>query len=86
MSASGYGGGGGGGGYGGGKGGGGGYGGGGKGGGAGHDYRRDDDGSAPCDEAKINQLLGDRVQAKMARDFDTADRLRVCECVSAATS
>ena len=47
-------------------------------GGVGHDYRRDDDGSVPCDESKINSMLAERMRAKMARDFDTADRLRVC--------
>jgi len=42
----------------------------------GHDYRREDDGSIPCDEPKINSMLAERMRAKMARDFDTADRLR----------
>lgn len=44
----------------------------------GHDYRRVDDGSVSCDESKVNSMLAERMRAKMARDFDTADRLRVC--------
>ena len=52
------------------------FGGGGKG-GAGHDYRRDDDGSIECDLDRINSMLAERMRAKMGRDFNTADRLRV---------
>ena len=54
----------------------GGGGGGGKG-GAGHDYRRDDDGTTPCDLDKINSMLAERMRAKMSRDFSVADRIRV---------
>jgi hypothetical protein len=42
----------------------------------GHDYRRDDDGSATVDEGKIDAMLAERLQAKMSRDFPTADRIR----------
>ena len=42
----------------------------------GHDYRRDDDGTTQVDEDKINGMLADRLQAKMSRDFPTADRIR----------
>lgn len=74
YGGGGYGGGGGGGSYGG---GGGSYGGGGsRMGPEGHDYRRDDNGSAQVDEAKVNKMLADRMQAKMGRDFDSADRIR----------
>jgi cysteinyl-tRNA synthetase len=44
--------------------------------GAGHDYRRDDDGSAQVDLPKVNQMLAERMNAKIARDFTTADRIR----------
>eukprot|EP01046_Picozoa_sp_COSAG06_P083649 COSAG06_NODE_30532_length_537_cov_1.059361_1_plen_106_part_10 len=63
-------------------GGGGGFGGGGGGGGGGrgnqfgpkgHDYRRDDDGSTTVDETKVDEMLATRLQAKMSRDFTTAD-------------
>ena len=42
----------------------------------GHDYRRDDDGSTRVDEEQVNRMLADRLQAKMSRDFPTADRIR----------
>ena len=32
-------------------------------GGVGHDYRRDDDRSVPVDEARVNQMLAERMQA-----------------------
>ena len=43
----------------------------------GHDYRRDDDGSAQVDETRVNSMIAERMRAKMSLDFDTADRLRV---------
>ena len=42
----------------------------------GHDYRRDDDGSTRVDETKVNEMLATRLQAKMSRDFPTADAIR----------
>jgi len=62
-------------------GGGGGYGGGYGGGGAdraanGHDYARSDSGPTPIAESEIHRMLADRMQAKLSRDFDTADRIR----------
>ena len=35
-----------------------------------------DDGSAQVDEPKVHEMPARRMQAKMGRDFDTADRLR----------
>ena len=34
-----------------------------------------DDGGAAVDEEKINRMLGDRMQAKRKRDYDSADSL-----------
>ena len=45
-------------------------------GGTGHDYRRDDDGSISVDLDRVNGMLAERMNAKMTRDFTTADRLR----------
>lgn len=66
--------------------GGGGYGGGGGGGGYGgssgdsrangHDYARTDSGPTPIPESEVHKMLADRMQAKLSRDFDTADRIR----------
>jgi hypothetical protein len=69
--------GGGGGGGGGGFGGGGGGGGGGRFGPSGHDYHfAGQPGTSGVDENKVNSLIAQRVQCKMSRDFDTADRIR----------
>ena len=35
-----------------------------------------DDGAVQVDEPRVNAMLAERMQAKMARDFGTADRLR----------
>ena len=43
---------------------------------AGHGYRRDDDGSSKVDEDRVNDMLAERVQAKLRHDFSTADRIR----------
>lgn len=40
------------------------------------DYRREDDGSAQVDEAKVTKMLADRLQAKMRKDFASADGIR----------
>mmetsp|Transcript_44952 Transcript_44952/g.66140 ORF Transcript_44952/g.66140 Transcript_44952/m.66140 type:complete len:685 (-) Transcript_44952:38-2092(-) len=48
-----------------------------RGGGGGHDYIRDlsrDD--SPVDEATVNGLLGERLQARKTGDFETADAIR----------
>jgi hypothetical protein len=76
CQATGGGGGGGGGGF-----GGGGFGGGGGGGGrfgpSGHDYQfAGQPGTSGVDENKVNSLIAQRLQCKMSRDFDTADRIR----------
>eukprot|EP01047_Picozoa_sp_COSAG01_P087838 COSAG01_NODE_20392_length_956_cov_1.645274_1_plen_267_part_10 len=42
----------------------------------GHDYRRDDDGQTVVDEAVVNQLLAQRLRAKMAREYDAADQAK----------
>ena len=42
----------------------------------GHDYTRADDGTAPIDEAKVNELLAARLHARLNRDFVAADRMR----------
>ncbi|KAJ1462714.1 hypothetical protein M885DRAFT_429328, partial [Pelagophyceae sp. CCMP2097] len=42
----------------------------------GHDYRRADDGTTAVDEARVDELLARRLQCKMARQFDEADRIR----------
>jgi hypothetical protein len=39
-------------------------------------YRRDDDGSTPVDEALVEDLLLQRVRARAARDFDSADGIK----------
>jgi hypothetical protein len=49
---------------------------------SGHDYTRDDDGSVAVDVPKIDAILAQRMQAKMGRDFATADRLRVRSCAT----
>lgn len=40
-----------------------------------HTYMQDN-GSTQVDEATVNALLAERMQAKMSRDFSTADRIR----------
>lgn len=61
------------------------YGGGGGGGGGGyggdrsangHDYSRVGSGATPFPEADIHRMLADRMQAKLSRDFPTADKIR----------
>ena len=42
----------------------------------GHDYKRGDDGGAPVDEAKVNEMLAARLHARLNRDFVAADRMR----------
>ena len=42
----------------------------------GHDYRRDDNGSVQVDEAKVDEMLAERLQYKFSRDFQSADRIR----------
>ena len=39
-------------------------------------HAEQDDGSVQVDESKVNEMLARRMQAKMGRDFDTADRIR----------
>lgn len=44
----------------------------------GHDYRRDpSDGGEAVDMTRVDGILAQRMQAKMSRNFDEADRLRV---------
>ena len=39
-------------------------------------HRPQDDGQTQVDETKVNSMLAERLQAKMTRDFVTADRIR----------
>ena len=41
-----------------------------------HGYHRGDDGGATIDEAHVYELLGERLEAKVARDYGRADRAR----------
>jgi len=41
-----------------------------------HDYTRHDDGSVEIDQEQVDRLIGERLQAKFARDYETADQIR----------
>jgi len=42
----------------------------------GHDYQRVDDGSIQVDEAKVHEIMAQRLHARLSRNFVVADELR----------